>query len=60
MGGDEGRDGRALESGGEGLASEGQKPALGPTHQPASVSLLLTVIYQRVSSCDVMDLADFD
>lgn len=49
-----------LESGENDWRVGRQKPAPGRTYQPASVSLLLKVIYQRVSSCDVMDLADFD
>lgn len=42
------------------LASRGRKPAAGQMYQPASVSLLLKVVYQCVSSCDVTDLVDFD
>lgn len=42
------------------IGEQGRKPAPGQMYQPASVSLLLKVIYQRVSSCDGMDLVDFD
>lgn len=54
-GGDERRDGGALESGGNDWRAGG-----GGSGGPASVSLLLKVIYQRVSGGDVMDLARFD
>lgn len=56
VGGDERRDSRALESGGNDWRAWGGSSMW----QPASVSLLLKVIYQRVSSCNAADLADFD
>lgn len=45
---------------GEMIGELGGGAAAGQPHQPASVSLLLKVIYQRVSGGGVMDLARFD
>lgn len=49
---------RALELGGDWWV--GAKANVGQTYQSASVALLLKIIYQHVSSSDVMDIVPFD
>lgn len=50
---------RALELGGNDWWV-GAEANVGQTYQSESVALLLKIIYQYVSSCDVMDIVPFD